>query len=988
MLETKEDILLRNCLADKVEQFRQNINDGRPYVWELRLSMGEFCKIETAIANSIFSHSGDYHHLLSEEYAVIVVIYLAEWYKRFYKGIDTADESKVLSFSTDELKKLYILAKIDSNTFVYNASKNPDKTSYRWLESLQVLGGLAIQAELKRNENDPLLLQLCKIFYGEETDLDELKDRNRAVALKESISRRHSLYHFLNCILCKGKELPFAISDTKDEATGIPQLLHRIQVANKLAKKNKFDFEWIVAYAASHNRMVRHLKVKLKPEEIGGGKKQYIGYDRLMSPEWGIEHPEEVGRICFYLRFKDEDQYLHTSDNSDTPIFKYDNTGSELTGFLSVNKIDENVYTNIPVEHFDKVEMWIKYDITRPDGRNQTLSRMVQVEKVADYMQVYAIPKTSNKFTSKRNSQTATAVIFSTAYHLAKDYMNLPVVFAHFRNGDKCSQNYYWCPINDKVILVGPDGKEILPPFFNRNGLYQVVTKQYIKTIKYKDNYFVLYKYIDTDYDEDEMQEDCIPVLFGRSGLEVRHYATSLSIEGKPVSDYELEWQKNGRYVDWNLEEPKQGAIRLRVTVKDIVFKPQVYYVPFSPSCSEQAPIWRDFEHMRICTALEGVEDIQDDFKKLCDVQEPDTKQLVIGNKNAKILIDVYRPIILRELSQINKKGHKKIVEFCGKDKDLYVPLINCSQFSLRDFSENGVKEYQIKSNSTFYYAFPTFNDPNLSVDNYKCELKASEITKELPLDYLKIYISRVLDIQTELYAWNYMTEPTLIANAKELKEDGIVFQSLISDDSPRHYAQPYIRKAKAGWGGKKTQVNTDPLNCFETVSLHKVYYFLFTPLIKVVKSNSQIKDILFPLMKKREFKLTDSDISNLYRFAVQFHFDWMLLPRILWVSSIEKFAQDEHSRQSCQKAVLDFFSKTPKCTDNKEKTCLSEFLKIYWSFDSYPKVDDIAEKSLQLILDKSDALGKYDNMKDFLKVYDPCRYKFSEMSRAIVITG
>lgn len=87
MLETKEDILLRNCLADKVEQFRQNINDGRPYVWELRLSMGEFCKIETAIANSIFSHSGDYHHLLSEEYAVIVVIYLAEWYKRFYKGI-------------------------------------------------------------------------------------------------------------------------------------------------------------------------------------------------------------------------------------------------------------------------------------------------------------------------------------------------------------------------------------------------------------------------------------------------------------------------------------------------------------------------------------------------------------------------------------------------------------------------------------------------------------------------------------------------------------------------------------------------------------------------------------------------------------------------------------------------------------------------------------------------------------------------------------
>lgn len=47
-----------------------------------------------------------------------------------------------------------------------------------------------------------------------------------------------------------------------------------------------------------------------------------------------------------------------------------------------------------------------------------------------------------------------------------------------------------------------------MPPFFNRNGLYQVVTKKYLKTIKYKDNVFVLYKYIDTDYDDEEMQED------------------------------------------------------------------------------------------------------------------------------------------------------------------------------------------------------------------------------------------------------------------------------------------------------------------------------------------------------------------------------------------------------------------------------------------------------------------------------------------------
>ena len=72
----------------------------------------------------------------------------------------------------------------------------------------------------------------------------------------------------------------------------------------RTGEKDKFDFEWIITYTASLNQMVRHLRVKLKPEVIGGGKKQYIGYDRLRKPQWGIDHPEDVGRIMFYLRFK------------------------------------------------------------------------------------------------------------------------------------------------------------------------------------------------------------------------------------------------------------------------------------------------------------------------------------------------------------------------------------------------------------------------------------------------------------------------------------------------------------------------------------------------------------------------------------------------------------------------------------------------------------------------------------------------------------
>ena len=983
---TPEDQELLTCLPKQQQQLRTLISKGRPYVWELRLSLEQYYTLETALDKSIASHSDDYHHLLCKDFAIVLVMYLAEWYKRFYKGTDTMDENKVISLNTEELKKLYQLAGIDANTFVYNASKNSDKTSFRWLESLQVLGGLAVQAELKRDQSDALLPQLCKIFHGEEIELSDLRDRNRAVAFQESIARQHSLYEYLDCILSKDREAPFAKEDLNREETCIPQLLSRILEADEEAKKDKFDFEWVIAYTASRNQMVRHLRVKLKPEEIGGGKRQYIGYDRLQRPAWGIDHPEEVGRIRFYLRFKNEGRYVQKVDETEEPLFKYDNTGSDRTGFLSVNKIDENTYTNIPVQHFDKVEMVMKYSETQADGASKNFTRVVQELAVKDYMQVYALPKTSNKFSTRKNAQAATAVIYSSAYHLAEPYKELPTVSAHFRNGDAQSEDYNWCPINDKVILIGPDGKEVSPPFFNRNGLYQVLTKKYLKTIKYQDNVFVIYRYIDTDYDEEEMQEDSLPVLFGRSGLEVRHYATGSAKEGEPVTDYDLEWLKGSRYVDWKDEEPEQGAIRLRVTVKGIVFKPRVYYVPFTPSSTGQQPIWRDFEHMRICTMLDGVDDIQDSFEKLLDVREPSTKQLKIGNDRAQILVDVYRPIIMRELSQKDQHGQSHIVGYAGKDEDLYIPLITCDQFSVRDFSEMGVKEYAIEKSNRMYYGFPTFNDPNLSTDNYKLELPASMLTEALPLDYLKIYLSKAIDAPTDLYAWNYKTRPVPVANSRALSEDGIVFQSLKDNPSPRHYALPYIKRALSGWGGKKSQIAVDALYCFETVAEHGVYYFLFNPLIKTVKAGKQIGEIFLPLVKKRGYQLTDADVKALYQLAVEFHFDWMLLAREAWSNQIAATAEDESEAAEMKAATTAFFQRSPKSQDEREARCLKDFVERYWTFDTYPnKINDIAIRALRLILGEPDALGKYEGMRDFLKDFDECRYKYSEMSRAIV---
>ena len=967
MIITKEDIHLKSCLADKVKQYQLLIENGRPYVWELRLSLREFCLLESAINNSCSSHSGTHNHLLCEEYALLVVIYLAEWYKRFYRGADSADVNKVFTLSTDELKTLFQLAKIDDRTFVYNASRNPDKTSYRWLESLQVLGGLAIKAELKRDSNDALLPQLCKLFHGEDIDIDNIKDRNRAVAFQESISMKHSLYDYLDCILNKAKELPFALEDINDESTEIPFLIERILNANQEAMKYKFDFEWIISYTASRNQMVRSLKVKLKPEIIGGGRKQYIGYDRLSTAEWGIVSPENIGRLEFYLYFKNGNRLISKSKE---PIFRYHNTGCSNTGFLCVGTIDEALYANVPIEPFDKVQLVMVYE---------NVVRVVQSLLVKDYIQVYSVKGTSNKFSSKKNSQAATAVIFSSDYRLADAYTELNTVYAHFRNKESESEDYCWCPITDKIVLIGPDNKEIMPPFFNRNGLYQVVTKKYLRTIKYKDNTFVLYRYVDVDYDEEELQEEHLPVLFGRQGLEVRHYASSQAKDSTPVLNYDLEWMKNGRYVDWGNEEPQQGKLRLRVTVKGIVFKTRVYYVPFESTSVLQEPIWRDFEHQQICTAIPGIENIKDDFKQQFDYYESDTRQLEIGNDEGKILVDVYRPIILRELSQ-----NGRIVSYNTKNENVEVPLLNCDQFSIRDFSESGVKEYNLNFGNKAYYCFTTFDRPTMHIDNYLESIAAPDLSTDVPLNYLRVYITKPLDNQTDLWGWNYKDGPHKVECGDDFKGEGIVFQSLKDNQTPRHYAMPTIRRSKSSWGVKKNLVKVDVLNCFKVAALHNTYFFLFNPLIKCVYEGKQIKEILLPLITSYSLLADKKMISCLYKFALQFHFDWMLLPREKWISEIEGFVASEVEKDMIKEQVVQFFRLTYKTTNERERQCLNEFLNQYWTFNVWPKVDCLADVALQLIIDKPDALNHFSSMKDFLKQYDECKFKFSDMSKAV----
>ena len=124
----------------------------------------------------------------------------------------------------------------------------------------------------------------------------------------------------------------------------------------------------------------------------------------------------------------------------------------------------------------------------------------------------------------------------------------------------------------------------------------------------------------------------------------------------------------------------------------------------------------------------------------------------------------------------------------------------------------------------------------------------------------------------------------------------------------------------------------------------------------------------------------------SVHHFTFSFLPDWMLLPRDLWKNEIETFGNTDEERNILKDKVTEFFEKTPKRTDEREEFHLKDFLKHYWTFDVWPKVEDLADKALKLIKNDGNALGNME-MKDFLKIYDECRYKFIEMSKVVITT-
>lgn len=975
MQSTKEDIALRECLADKVATLHQLIAQGQPYVWLLRISHTEFEALEEALAASIASHQGGYSHLLTTEFALHLIIYTAEWYKRNYQGTETEATSLVRLTSADR-ERLWDLSGIDSNIYVYNASENPDKPSHRWHESMQLLGGLAVRNELRRDEDNVFLTRLCRIYHGEEIDLQELGDRGRAVAFQQSIACKHSLYEYVKTIL--DGNCPFAEEDMQIVHSPYAQLISRIKSADREARRDKFEMEWLVSYAAFYQQMVRQLHIRLKPEAVGGRYRQYIGYDRLRD-FWNIENPEAVGRLLFDLRFRYGKKVVREATFK-SPVLVFSNTGNEQTGFVCADNVDEITYNHVPTEPFTSVEM-----VMLVGSHKQVVG--FPLDCSCGYMQVYKVAKTATLWSSIRRPQAPTALIFDSRYKVKSNSTEIgttPLVSVPFRDGNKQSETMSWCPIYDTITICDEHNKDIC--FFNRSGVYEIAIKRYDDAIQYADKLYVCYRYADADndedIDEDDYMEEELPLLFGRDGLEVRHYKKRSDEQWQPYTDYMLEYANGRGYTAWDDKAPQQGKLRLRITLANgQVLTTKVYYVPFSPTDKTAQPVWRDFNKQSIRFGIEKQSDIADNMPQSL-YREPECRQVAIGTKAAQALINVYRPWLVTE---VYIQG--QLVERHANGETITFPLISAPQFSLRMFTAQGFAEQNLCEDASLHYAFSNISIVNASKRLFLQEIKVADFCKDFPFPAVRLYLTRNGVSQDNLYEWDYKAAPKPLERSESPTiTSGIVFQSLQDNASPRHYEMAKeIEDDDDGWefGNDDEEDKISDLGCFKEISKHGAYYFLFKPMREVAAERRMVADILLPLLQERKGALTGKDKADLYRFAYEFHFDWMLLGRTSYIMAIDDAASNDEEKQQLRRWTEAFFLSTPKCYGERELDSLKEFLQEYWTFNKFSTQEPLAIKALSYILgDVDKVLGRNETWEDFLREYDACRYKFAEMSR------
>lgn len=845
MSKTAEDIKLLDCVSDKIA----TLDIAKPYVWNLQLSLDDYEALHLAIANSVTSHAGSISHLLTREYAIHIIVYLAEWYKRCYQSGST--ENKAIDPDSEQLKTLWDASGINIEKYVYRTAGG----NHLWQYSIYVLGGLAIKHELGKAD-DRFLKALCRMLHGENYTLENLDDESRAIAFRSSIKEKHSLYDFLSEIV-NGKK-PYHEDELTNPNSDARLLIERIKHANDEVLKQKYRFEWIVNYEPDYDYLQRRLRLWFNPEEVGTGLHHYLRYDRTLI--WGFKNPESMQRLFISLRFLDGDKVVEDV-NFDRPIVSYVNTGEANTGFVAMGVNDYGTCQHIPSVHFNMIEIWAK--------DNEGNTRCIQQQECTEFLQLWRVSPYDDEWSSRQSAQKATAVLFSNACSLKLSESSGEFRMLPFRDRKfGTSEDFGWYNIYDSVTIVDHNGEETT--LYNRIGYDQICTRHY-SAIAYDETGTV--KHISESDDEDfDAEEENIALVFSKEDIIVRHFATKDAIRNAmPESDNAAELiqfkTSAGVFEEWTESNcPQYGAVDLRIFVKGRQLPYKVFYMP---AVSAKMPIVRDFKNAQIkyISFRDGniAETIIQDNISTSNKPIAPTREIIVGSDFDYAVINVYRPTLIREVCR-----NGNVVEVID-NKDVVLPYRFKDDSVVNCFTEEGYHSYRCNGLSSVFSLLSDMQDSHFHAWANGQLYEANQLDPYAP-KCMKVSFGSAQygNEPASFYKWNYWQsqEPELCEYSDDTEPNTIIFQSLANNNTITCVLP--TRGKFSPFKYKKQEISV--VKCFDIALAHNLYFFILFPLSKIEDHKAELYE---PLLESRSGNLSDNDKKGLLRLAEEFNFDW-----------------------------------------------------------------------------------------------------------------
>lgn len=799
-----------------------NMNLAEPYVWKLHLSSCEYGLLE----QYILDHADELNGKLTPEMALVAIVYIAEWFRRNYNGHDQVNTCVV----TCEAKELWKASRIDASKFLYKTETGQALYKY----SIYVLGGLAIKHELKKNNSDKFLKALCRMYHGEEYTLENLDSENRAIAFRQSIKQKHSLYEFLREVLNDSNGI---VDDQND------QLITRIKHANEDVLRSKFALEWLVNFNPSADTINRQLRVWLKPEEVGGGQHQYLRFDRIHI--WGIPNPETKKEIFFGIRWWNGSQIVSDLDKS-LPLITYSNNGND--GFVSWGVEKSVKCLDIPTTRLTHLEI-IAFD---KEG-NEWLA---QREEIKTWMQLWRVESSRDEWSSKQNRQHQTAVVYSDKW-VANFAPDMQRCFKSRKYG--VSDPWNWNYIYSDITLT--DGHNDTFSLYNRSGYDQIYTKLYSETICYHEGGKV--KYVIEDEEEGEI-EKLYPIIFNLTDIRARHFETKdaiidNNIASDDVCDIVQFKSSNGQYEDWTNEHaPKYGLLQLRVFYRGTSYQLCILYLkgPYHRDCQKSIVSYFN-EYGVPCTYQDT---ISLNKHSLCPS---------IALKVGHAIIDVFRPTLIKEIYLDDK-----VITYVQPDKNFTLVEILKNRVKIADFSEQGYRCYYCKHIPSLFtlcekgcksQALTYFQDytkwPASELDEFAPTWLCLAFTKEATCSKSKL----------ALYKWNIYEEdgpePFQYYEDFKVAKGDVVFQNMSKIDDDLSYMDPMLGRPNAF-----NKIHNLELRCFEIACRYNLYFSVLHPLRSMADRNTTRTLLVDRLLSERNGRLTESDLSTLQRFAEEFN--------------------------------------------------------------------------------------------------------------------